>query len=64
MQQVIYPPFSVWLSTFLHNTFFSGLIIFVLGLLFVSLLMWAEHKAERDAWEQQKTRKLKVVRRW
>jgi len=63
MTQVIYPPFSVWLSAFLHNTFFSGLLVFVGGMLFVSLLMWAEYRAERAAWEQQKTRKLKAVRR-
>jgi len=63
MTQIIYAPFSVWLSAFLQSVFFSGLLVFVGGMLFVGLIMYAEYKAERDAWEQQKTRKLKAVRR-
>jgi len=48
---------------FVHNTFVSFLLVFVGESLVVGLIMWAEHKAERDTWEQQKTRKLKAVRK-
>ena len=48
MQQVIYPPFSVWLSAFLQSVFFSGLLVFVGESLFVGLIMWAESRAGDD----------------
>lgn len=57
-----YPPYDIW-GTFLHTALFSGLTMLVGGLLFVACIMWAEYKAERDAWEQQETRKLKAVRK-
>ncbi len=52
------------MQTFLHSALWSGLTTFSGGMLFVSWLMWAEGKAEREAWEQQKTRKMKAVRKW
>ena len=51
------------IATFLHSAFFSGLVIFAIESLVVGLIMWAESRAERDAWEQQETRKMKAVRR-
>jgi hypothetical protein len=54
--------YGAW-DVFIHSAFFGGLTTIVLGLLFVGLIMYAEYRAECDAWEQQKTRKLKAVRR-
>ncbi len=51
------------LMAFVHNTFVSFLLVFVGESIFVGLIMWAESRAERDAWEQQETRKMKVVRK-
>lgn len=51
------------MSTFLHSALWSGLTVFVPCMLFVIALMWAESRAERDAWERQETRKMKAVRR-
>jgi len=51
------------ITTFLQSAFFSGLVIFVVESLVVGLIIWAESRAERDAWEKQETRKMKAVRR-
>jgi hypothetical protein len=51
------------MTTFLHSMLYSGLLTFGGGMLFVSWLMWAESRAEREAWEKQETRKMKAVRR-
>ncbi len=51
------------ITTFLQSAFFSGLLIFAVESLIVTAIMWAESRAERDAWEKQKTRKMKAVRR-
>jgi len=51
------------ITTFLQSAFFSGLVIFAVESLVVGLIMFAESRAKREAWEQQKTRKLKAVRK-
>ncbi len=51
------------LMAFVHNTFVSFLLVFVGESLVVGLIMWAEARAEREAWEQQETRKMKAVRK-
>ncbi len=51
------------ITTFLQSALWSGLIILLIESLFVVLIMYAESKAERDAWEKQETRKMKAVRR-
>ncbi len=48
---------------FVHSALFSGLVIFAIESLFVTAIIWAESRAEREAWEQQKTRKMKAVRK-
>ncbi len=55
-------PYDAFMA-FVHNTFVSFLLVLAGESLFVGLIMWAEHRAEREAWEQQKTRKLKAVRK-
>ncbi len=52
------------ITTFLHSALWSGLIILLVESLFVGIIMLAESRAQRDAWEQQETRKMKAVRRW
>ena len=51
------------ITTFLQSALWSGLIILLAESLFVGIIMWAESRAEREAWEKQETRKLKAVRR-
>ena len=51
------------ITTFLQSALWSGLIILLVESLFVVLIMFAEHKAERDVWEKQETKKMKAVRR-
>ncbi len=51
------------MSTFLHSALWSGLIILLVEALLVTAIMWAESKAECEAWEKQETRKMKAVRR-
>ena len=51
------------ITTFLHSAFFSGLVIFAIESLVVGLIMWAEARAEHDAWEKRETRKMKAVRK-
>lgn len=52
-------------GTFLHSAFFSGLVILLVGLLFVGLLMYAESKVQselpkREHWYKLETRKLRT----
>ncbi len=55
-------PYDTFMA-FVHNTFVSFLLVFVGESIFVAALMWAESRAEREAWEKQETRKMKAVRR-
>ena len=54
--------YGAW-PIFVHSALFSGLIILLVESLFVALIMFAESRAEREAWEQQETRKMKAVRK-
>ena len=51
------------MSTFLQSALWSGFIILLIESLFVGLIMYAESRAEREAWEKQETRKMKAVRK-
>jgi hypothetical protein len=51
------------ITTFLQSALWSGLIILLFESLLVGIIIWAENKTKRDAWEKQETRKMKAVRR-
>jgi hypothetical protein len=58
--------YGAW-DVFVHSAFFSGLLILLIGLLFVGSIMWAESKVQsepskREAWYRQETRKMRVTR--
>ena len=51
------------ITTLLQSALWSGLVILGVESLFVGIIIWAESRAEREAWEKQETRKMKAVRR-
>lgn len=58
--------YGAW-DVFVHSAFFSGLLILLVGLLFVGSIMWAESKVKseppkRERWYKQETRKLRATR--
>jgi hypothetical protein len=58
--------YGAW-DIFVHSAFASGLLILLVGLLFVGLLMWAESKVQsepprREQWYRQETRKMRAMK--
>jgi hypothetical protein len=59
--------YGAW-DVFVHSAFASGMLILLVGLLFVGLIMYAESRVEseppkRERWDKLETRKLRTPQR-